>query len=150
MIILRVYRGVADHFPIRFPEWVMLWPSLGLWVGLQVDPGMFSKSDSFSYLAAWANEATWAAILGLCAVFRLAALTINGTFKGFAFSPHIRAVASLVGVAIWSQVSLGFLMAFLFAGGAFSAVVAWSTPVIIELWNVFRSWSDVGRNAVGP
>ena len=147
MILVRVVRGVADHFPLRVSEWVMLWPSLGLWLGLQVDPTMLGKSDSFAYLAAWGDEATWAAIIGLCAVFRLAALTINGTFKGFVFSPHIRAAASLVGVAIWSQVSLGFLMAFLYTGGAVSGVVAWSTPVILELWNVVRSWSDVGKHA---
>lgn len=148
MIILRrVYDGVADHFPIRVSEWIMLWPAMGLWVGLQLDPNMFGKSPSFAYLAAWGDEGTWGSIIGLCAVLRLAALTINGTFQGFAFSPHIRAGASLAGVAIWSQISLGFLMAYLFSGGAFSGFVAWSTPVIAELWNVFRSWSDVGKNA---
>ncbi|ALN73514.1 hypothetical protein [Aureimonas sp. AU20] len=147
MIILRVYRGVADHFHIRVSEWIMVWPAIGLWFGLQLDPAMFAKSASFAFLSSWADESSWSAIIGLCAVFRLAALTINGTFKGFAFSPHIRAAASIVGVAIWSQVSLGFLMAFLFAGGAFSGVIAWSTFVIAELWNVVRSWSDVGKHA---
>lgn len=149
MIILRVYRGVADHFPIRVSEWIMVWPAIGLWFGLQLDPVMFAKSSSFAFLAAWGDESTWASIVGLCAVCRLAALTINGTFKGFAFSPHIRAAASLIGVAIWSQVSLGFLMAFLVSGGAISGVIAWSTFVIAELWNVVRSWDDVGKNAAG-
>ncbi|WP_210291621.1 hypothetical protein [Aureimonas pseudogalii] len=147
MIIVRVYRGVADHFPIRVSEWVMVWPAVGLWFGLQLDPTMFGKSPSFAFIAAWGDEGTWSAVIGLCAVLRLAALTINGTFEGFAFSPHIRAFASLVGVGIWSQVSLGFLMAFLTAGGAFSGFIGWSTMVVLELWNVFRSWSDVGKNA---
>ncbi|UIJ73384.1 hypothetical protein [Aurantimonas sp. HBX-1] len=83
-------------------------------------------------------------------MLRLAALTINGTFKGFAFSPHIRALASVVGVAIWSQVSLGFLMAFLAGGGAPSGVIGWSTMVLLEIMNVYRSWSDVGKNAARP
>lgn len=149
MIIVRVYRGIADHFPIRVSEWVMLWPAMLLWIGLQVDPDMFSKSASFSFLADWGDELTWSWVIAVCALFRLAALTINGTFQGFEFSPHIRAAASLVGVAIWSQVSLGFLMAYLFADGAISGVIAWSTMVILELLNVHRSWSDVGKNAAG-
>ncbi len=147
MIVLRVYRGVADHFPIRMSEWVMLWPALGLWVGLQISPAMFQTSPSFAYLAHWADERTWAAIIGLCGLMRLLALTINGTFKGFAFSPHIRAAASIVGVGIWSQVSLGFLMAWINAGGAPSGAVAWSTMVLLEIMNTYRSWSDVGKNA---
>lgn len=149
MIILRVYRGVADHFPIRVSEWLMLWPAFGLWVALQSSPDMFQTSPSFAYLAAWANEGTWSAIIGLCGVARLTALTINGTFKGFAFSPHIRAGASIIGVLIWSQISLGFFMAFVNAGGAASGVVAWSTMVLLELVNSYRSWSDVGKNAAG-
>ncbi|WP_024585987.1 hypothetical protein [Aliihoeflea sp. 2WW] len=147
MIIVRVYRGVADHFPIRMSEWVMLWPALGLWIGLQLSPDMFETSNSFAYLAHWADERTWAAIIGLCGLMRLSALTINGTFKGFAFSPHIRAAASIVGAAIWSQVSLGFLMAWMNVGGAPSGAVAWSTMVLLEIMNTYRSWSDVGKNA---
>ena len=149
MIIFRVYRGVADHFPIRVSEWIMLWPAIGLWIGLQLDPAMFSTSASFAFLAAWADELTWSWIIAVCALSRLAALTINGPFQGFEFSPHIRAAASLIGVAIWSQIRLGLLMAYLFAGGAISGVIAWSTMVILELLNVYRSWSDVGRNAAG-
>jgi hypothetical protein len=47
---------------------------------------------------------------------RLIALTINGTFRGFAFSPHIRGFGSLVGVVVWLQISLGFLVAYVSAG----------------------------------
>lgn len=149
MIVLRVYRGVADHFPIRVAEWIMVWPALGMWFALQADPEMFAKSRSFAYIATWASESAWAWAILLAALARLLALTVNGTFKGFAFSPHIRAAASLIGVAVWSQISLGFLMAFILANGAASGIIGWSTLVIVEIWNVFRSWSDVGRNAAG-
>jgi len=149
VIVLRVYRGITDHFPIRVSEWVMAWPAIGLWVALQVDPQMFDRSPSFAYLAHWGDELTWAWVIGLCGVLRLLALTINGTFKGFAFSPHIRAAASLIGVAVWSQVSLGFLMAALTGGGAASGAIAWSTMVLMEVFNTYRSWSDVGRNSKG-
>ncbi len=144
-LIVRLYRGVADHFVIRWTEWAMLWPTFGLWIGLQLDPDMFSKSPSFVVLASWATESTWSFVFGMAMLCRFAALAINGTFKGFAFSPHIRAAVSLIGVVIWSQISLGFLQAFLYNGGAFSGFVGWSLPVLLELMNAFRSWLDVGR-----
>ncbi len=144
-LIVRVYRGIADHFPTRWTEWAMLWPTFGLWIALQLQPDMFSTSPSFSHVASWATERQWIAIFGLAMLCRFAALVINGTFKGFEFSPHIRAGASLVGVLIWSQVSLGFLTAFLFGGGALSGFVGWSLPVLLELMNTWRSWMDVGK-----
>ena len=147
MIVLRVYRGVADHFPIRVTEWVMALPALGMFVLLQLDPIMFTRSPSYEYLARWANESTWALIIAGCGITRLAALTINGTFHGFVWSPHIRAAASLVGVTVWSQISLGFLIAAIYGQGAGSGVIGWSSLAIIEIVNVYRSWSDVGKHA---
>nr|CAD6602637.1 hypothetical protein RKHAN_01176 [Rhizobium sp. Khangiran2] len=149
MIVLRrVYDGVADHFKIRASEWVMLWPAFGLWFVLQLDPDMFTTSPSFAVLADWGEESTWAWFLFGCGLARLFALTINGTFRGFVFSPHIRATASLIGAAVWSQVSLGFLMAWLTAGGAPSGVIGWSTMVLLEIVNTHRSWADVGKQGL--
>lgn len=146
MIILRrVAGGVANHFKVRASEWVMLWPAFGLWATLIDDPQMFQTSPSYSVLASWFDETTWALLIAFSGVARLGALTVNGTFRGFVFSPHIRAGASLIGVAIWSQVSLGFLMAWLFAGGAASGFIGWSTMVLLEIINTHRSWIDVGK-----
>lgn len=149
MILLRrVAGGVANHFRVRASEWTMLWPTFGLYFVLMNDPTMFRTSPSFSVLADWADETTWALFVIASGIARLAALTINGTFRGFVFSPHIRAGASLIGVAIWSQVSLGFLMAWLTAGGAASGVIAWSTMVLLEIINTHRSWADVGSQGM--
>lgn len=143
-LVVRVYRGIADHLPQRWTEWVMLWPSFGMWMALQIQPDMFTTSPSFAQVSAWASESTWSIIFGVAMVLRFGALFINGTFRGFEFSPHIRAATSLSGVLVWSQISLGFLTAFLFGGGALSGFVAWSLPVILELVNTWRSWKDVG------
>jgi hypothetical protein len=145
VVILRIYRGVIHHMQFRWTEWLMLWPAFGMWIVLQVDPVMFSKSASFVYLAQYATESTWATVLGFLGVLRLFALTVNGTFEGFAFSPHIRAATALIGVLIWSRFSLGIFMAAVNSEGAWSGVVAWSLPVIIELVNTYRAWSDVRR-----
>ncbi|MCO6050825.1 hypothetical protein NGM99_13660 [Mesorhizobium sp. RP14(2022)] len=144
-LLVRVYRGIADHFPIRWTEWAMLWPTFGLYIGLQFQPNMFSTSPSFADLASWGSEAWWSFAMGVAMILRFAALFVNGTFRNFEFSPHIRAGASLFGVLMWSQFSLGFLTAFVFSGGAFSGFVGWSTMVVLELMNTWRSWLDVGK-----
>lgn len=144
-LIVRLYRGIADHFAIRWTEWSMLWPTFGLWITLNSYPDLFSRSASFTTMAEWFDERTWALVFGLSMVCRMAALAINGTFKGFEFSPHIRAAASLIGVLIWSQVSLGFLLSYMNDGGLPTAVVIYTLPVILELMNTWRSFNDVGK-----
>jgi hypothetical protein len=151
MIVLRrVYDGVAGHFVVRATEWIMLWPAFGLWAVLQLNPDMFATSPSFAVLEDWGDETTWSWFLAGSGLARLFALTINGTFRGFVFSPHIRAAASLIGTGVWSQVSLGFFIAWLTVGGAPSGVIAfaWSTMVLLEIVNTHRSWSDVGKQGM--
>jgi len=144
-LIVRLYRGIADHFTIRWTEWAMLWPAFYMWVTFAANPDLFSRSPSFATLASWFDETTWGLIFWVTMVFRFAALAINGTFKGFEFSPHIRAAASFVGVLTWSQVSLGFLVAWQFGSGLPTAFGIYTLPVILEFMNVWRSWLDVGR-----
>ena len=145
-LLIRLYRGVADHFTLRVCEWIMLWPSFGLWVTLTLYPDIFSKSKSFATMANWADERIWALILGLTFLCRLIALIVNGTFKGFEFSPHIRFGASMVGILVWSQIDAGFVMAFLNEGGLPTAAIIYGLPVILELVNASRSVRDVDAN----
>ncbi len=123
----------------------MLWPTFGLWVTFSANPDLFSRSRSFTTMASWFDETTWSFIFGIAMLCRLAALAINGTFKGFEFSPHIRAGASLVGVLIWSQISLGFLLSYFNDGGLPTAFVIYTLPVLLELMNTWRSLMDVGK-----
>lgn len=144
-LFVRLNRGIVDHFPVRATEWVMAWPAFGMWAALQAQPDMFGTSPSFSTLAEWAAEGTWAAFVIACSLARLFALSINGTFKeAFPYTPHLRVIASLMGIAFWSQFTLGFISSYLYADGAASPVVAYSTFCLLELLNIFRSWSDVG------
>lgn len=154
MIILRrVYHGVTEHFPLRVAEWVMLWPAIGVWLALYFFPKMFSTSPEFATLASWADEGTWSVVIGLCGACRLGALTVNGTFRTFSFSPHFRAAASAIGAIIWFQYSLGFFMAFASSDGALPGAlmgsIGWATMVVIEVFNTHRSWSDIGKHTQG-
>ena len=145
-LIVRIYHGVVDHFVIRLTEWAMLWPSFWIWFGLQNDPNMFNKSPAFVSMASWASEETWSAVFGLVMFARLIALAVNGTFREFKYSPHIRAGASLFGAIFWSIAAVGFLQAY-FNGAAMSAFAMWSTPAVIEWMNIWRSGLDIGRQA---
>lgn len=145
MIVLRITRGIAAHFPIRQGEWFMAWPALAMGAALIAQPDMFDTSPSFGTLAKWGSEALWACIVLSYALQRLASLTVNGTFEGFRYSPHLRALASFTGLAFWSQFCLGFLSSAIFGNGAWSAPIAYSTLAIFELANLYRSGSDIGR-----
>ncbi len=149
MILFRLYDGIADHFPIRRMEWLMAVPAGLLSIGLTIQPDMFEVSPSFAILKTWADESTWAALCFALCCIRLLALTINGTFKRFKWSPAIRAAASLFGAFLWAEVTLGFIVSFLTGEGAFSAIAAWGTLSIAESMNVVQTWGDLKQSLRG-
>ncbi len=81
--------------------------------------------------------------MGMVFFTRLIALIVNGTFRGFEFSPHLRFAASMVGIIVWSQIDAGFFLSFLNEGGLPTAAIAYGTFVILELVNASRSVRDV-------
>lgn len=145
MIIVRVASGIKDHWHIRATEWLMIYPAIGFGTVLLHQPELFETSRSFEQVARWASQGTWAVGVLLCAAIRLFALTVNGTFKTFPYSPHLRLTATMFGIIFWSQYSLGLLAAALFNGGAWSGPVFISTICLAELLNLYRSWSDIAR-----
>ncbi|ORE89951.1 hypothetical protein ATO13_23801 [Stappia sp. 22II-S9-Z10] len=147
LVVRRMAHGVADHFQMRVSEWVMLVPTVGTALSLMWFPDMFDMSPSFAGLARWADESTWAIFAWLVAAMRVSALGVNGTFAAFPFSPHVRAGASAAGAIFWAEIAAGFLSALISDGGAPTGVNAYSTFVLLELVNVWRSFSDIGRQA---
>lgn len=146
MIALRMARGIRQHFTIRISEWIMIHPALGMWFALTAQPEMFKLSPSFSELQRWGTEEQWALVVLFCGLVRLLSLTINGTFDGFRYSPHLRLIAALVGIAFWSQFTLGFFVSAINDGGAYSSVVAYSTLCLAELANIYRANKDVSES----
>lgn len=144
MIFIRLRDGVAMHFNARLSEWLMLFPTAGMWAALHIQPEMFAVSPSFTHVASWASENTWAAIIFVCGVSRAAALIINGTFDEFRYSPHLRCGAAAICALLWSQFSLGFFYAYWSHGGALVNFMAFTSLTIFELANFYRSSRDVG------
>jgi hypothetical protein len=145
MIIVSVVRGVRDHLHIRATEWLMVYPAVFFGIVLLYQDDLFQNSASFAQVAAWADQSTWALCVLLCALTRLVALTVNGTFKNFTYSPHMRLTASFCGIAFWSQYCLGLLSTALLDNGAWSGPVIYSTLCLAELLNLYRSWTDIAR-----
>ena len=135
--------GIVEHLPVRVSEWVMVIPAIGMNIVLRAQPDMFSKSPSFSTLSSWATQETWALLCLMCGGIRVIALAINGSFgTSFPYSPHLRMFASLIGILFWSQYSLAFVDAAVTGQGAWSGVVPYTTFVVFELVNFWRSNVD--------
>lgn len=149
IVVRRITHGIYAHLPIRVTEWVMAWAAGGMGLVLRYQPGMFTVSPSFVRLAEIATQYTWSVVVLLCCALRVVGLTVNGTFAGFGYSPHLRLTASLACLFFWSRYSLGFLDAALDHGGSWSAPVAYSTFVLFEIVNSYRAWVDVIRGRQG-
>lgn len=144
MILLRTVEGVRAHFPQRWTEWLMVIPALGIGIALHIQPYLFSTAPHYAAIQSWAHEETWELIILISALFRLAALVINGSIPWFRFTPHLRLAGAFVGGAIWSQFSLGSLLTYFEIGSSLGPVVSYGTLALIEFVNVFRASRAVG------
>lgn len=147
MIIVRnIFDGIQSHFKVRVTEWIMVFPTAMMAFGLSLQPDMFSKSPSYNAVSQWANESTWMWIILVCFFARTLALVVNGTFRSFRHSPHLRVMASFICFNFWAWLSYGFLYAFLFHDGAFFSIPASITLCMVEGLNIFRGTNDIGSH----
>lgn len=145
MIVVRVMTGIRSHWHVRATEWLMIYPAVGMGAALIYQPDMFETSKNFEYVADWMTQPQWSLFALICALIRLIALTINGTFAGFPYSPHMRLSASLFGIFFWSQFCLGLVTAAIYIDGSWSGPVMYSMACLAELLNIYRSWTDIAR-----
>ena len=144
--ILRVVRGVTEHFEARLPEWAMtaamlIWgynltqPDVSFafaptaWRGVMVLP-FISSAATLGQFCLWIAGA------------RLLALVINGSFNGTryaAYSPTVRGVTAMAGSFIWFVVALSVMA--VPSPGRFTYVL----PLLLDIWCVFHAGRDTGR-----
>lgn len=150
MIYVRLVHGVVDHFHARLNEWIMAFPLIGFAFVLSRDPYLFENAGSFSELARWASEGTWALICTVAALGRLAALVVNGTFHSFRYAPHLRLVASLIAAAFWMRIAFSTIWSMLDgSGGVGTAVVMYTTATLLESANIYRTSRDRALESAG-
>lgn len=144
MIILRLVGGIREHFGMRVTEWIMT-ASLFAWSAVLATSGeRFAASPAFAQLARYGDGVFWSNICLVAAFVRLVALVINGTFRQFQYSPHGRAVASMLACIFWGQIVLAVTLAYLAGNSLGTGTIAYGTFMAIEMWNFFRAWADVG------
>ncbi|AWN35699.1 hypothetical protein [Methylobacterium radiodurans] len=137
----RLWRGVIGHFRLRFPEWWAMGELLLFGWTLYSAVPVFAVSPNMTVMAAWMSEETWGECFLAVAAIRFAALAVNGTFRGFRFSPHIRAASSFVAIFLWLQVSWAMLLSGV--GGTGLRTYAWVAA--LELFNFICAIRDTGR-----
>lgn len=144
MIVVRVARGIREHFPARASEWGF--SGLLIWLGCVFTrwPELFDRSLSYSGLAGLADETVWGAACIAIGLVRLAALVINGTFADTWYgrwSPHVRGVCAFLSCGVWFPILAGFVL----IDGA--PIIKGYTFIVfaIDAYNIRRVWTDAGR-----
>jgi hypothetical protein len=111
MIVLRIARGVTDHFIRRVPEWVSAGILLKFGQALLAPSDVFPTSHAYDVMARLANEQTWGVVLVLVASMRITALTANGTFRWFQqWSPVVRASTAYLSGFVWCAVAFSLFV----------------------------------------
>lgn len=138
-------QSLKQHFPARFPEWLMsgVMATWGAYVILH--PQLFTAPTTAALLAGLASMSDWtgytpAAVWGLCALvvglFRAAALFVNGAY---ARTPIVRLIASFISAFIWTQITIGLMRIEVPNTG----LVVYGWLVIADVASAYRASLDV-------
>lgn len=139
-MVKRIWRGVADHFRLRATEWFAAAVLIQLGTTLYFPPPAFPTSESWRVMASQMSEEAWGAIFLAIGLLRFAALTINGTFTGFRFSPLIRFVTAFLACGLWLQV----VMSIYESSPNGTGYGLYRLVLILELYNLWRAGVDTG------
>lgn len=142
MVILRVYKGIEEHFPARRSEWVLA-GIMAAWGWILLGPtDSFARSAGWAQMAAMASEHTWGWAAVSIGLFRFAALVINGTFADTWYgrwSPHVRALASFLACFLWLQIAIGLYHT------APPGLAPYTGLLVLDFMNIIAATSDAAK-----
>lgn len=139
-MVKRIWRGIADHFRLRATEWFAAGVLIVLGRKMYFPPPTFPTSESWRVMAEQMSEESWGLIFLGIGLLRLSALTINGTFTGFRFSPLIRCVTAFLACGLWLQV----VMSIFESSPNGTGFEMYRMILILELYNLWRAGVDTG------
>jgi hypothetical protein len=138
--LVRFWSGITAHFRTRVTEWFAAALLIQLGVTFYLPPEVFPVQPSWAVLAQIAPEETWGIVMLAIGALRVGALTINGTYQGFRWSPHIRALTAFLSCGVWLQVVMSLWLSPVPGTG----LGTYRLILCLELWNVWRAALDVG------
>jgi len=139
MLILRIGRGVIDHFPVRRSEWISACVMIA-WGAILTLDGL-PLYGSWVYLSVNLTEQAWAALLICLGFVRLIVLTINGSFPTTWYgkwAPHVRVATSLICTLAWLQLVLAGIKAPIWSTG----VAAYAGYFVSDMLNTFSGSAE--------
>lgn len=131
-------RSMRETFPGRASEWALGLMLFGWSIVLTMNPDLFAEGRSYTELARWAEQDTWAMICLMIGGGRLLVLAINGAWRR---SPHARAAAAFISCFFWFQVTLGLLG----AGTGGTGLAVYPVLFLLDAFNAIRTIGEAGR-----
>jgi hypothetical protein len=146
VIVKTLLHNIAAHFEERTSAWFMAGISFGVGIVLTLNPdlltGTINAPAYFGHMTAFAGQWAWRAAFLVIGTSSLMALTVNGTFPSFPWTPHIRFLMSSLSAVIWAELALSIL-----AGALTIGTVVYPAIVLIEFHNVRQALKDMrGRH----
>lgn len=141
-MFIRIVTGIAEHFDVRFPEWIGAFALIVWGLNLVLTPESWTNPAAWALMLSIMEEDTWGLVCIIAGGLWLVALTINGTFANTAYSrysPNVRGVCALLAASIWFLAVMSVLTAQSSGRGIYPL------PLALSVWCVFNAWRDVGR-----
>jgi len=138
--VMRLAKGAAHNFAIRVSDWFASWVMLTFGFVVMLYPRVFDGNPWYGLLENLAPPATWGLVCWAIGMARVGALTVNGTFPSFRWSPHLRFMMAMTSCFVWFQITLGLIIAQLPTIG----IAVFPHLFVFDLYNVFLAASEAG------
>lgn len=155
---IRVVRGVVNHWPTRYGEWILAAMLAGIGWRILMPDRVFDL-PSLVFLAGIFDEQEWGASCFVVGLVRLTALVINGTLYDIEplrksrrivprvlvlysrYSPHVRAAMALLTCLFWFTISFSLIA----SGATGWGFITYGGLFLLDLWNASRASVDADK-----
>jgi len=145
MLLVRVFDGIREHFPVRAIEWLFAIILFNWGLTLVMPHEVFAAHPAFAMMATIASEMDWGIGAMVVGGLRFVALVLNGTFadKWYArYSPHVRAGLAGLSCFFWMQIALSLLAS---DGPSGTGLAVYPAILWFEVFCAFRAARDAGQ-----
>jgi hypothetical protein len=133
-------RGAAHHFALRVSDWFAGSVMLSFGVALIAWPSILHTFAYYRLLSRILPDCFWGYVCLTIGIGRVTALTINGTFPLFRWSPQLRLAMASMSSFIWFQIALGLLV----SDQPTAMIAVYPQLFLFDMYNVFLAASEAG------